>query len=527
MITVLIPTAGVGSRLGTITDNFNKALIPIGKKPSISYIIDYYPKDTKFIIALGFRGNDVREFLELAYPDLDITFVEIENYNGEGSGLGLTLKSCEPFINSSFFFHANDTIITDKFDWSCFHKNTLFLNDIYIDPKSYVTASINRKDASVEKLYPKTLESIDNPLSYIGIAYIEDYLDFKKKLKELDLGLTESDYFINYCNHNELQFINTKSWYDIGDIEKYRIAISELSNFDNLLKEDETIYFIDDKVIKFFKDKTIITDRIKRAKVLKGLVPKLVDTRKNFYSYDYVPGVLMSELPEIETEMEKFLIWSKNNLWKEKKLDKVELKKFEKVCHNFYYEKTLSRINKFFDKFEIKDKEYVINGHKQKKFEHIIRNIEWEIITKTIPTGFHGDLHFENILKTGSGYSLLDWRQNFGGLIDYGDMYYDLAKLNHGLIISHSIIKEKLFNITIQGKQIYFDFNRKNNLMKAQVKFNQFLEKNNLSKYKVDILTNLIFLNIAALHTYPYSIFLYFLGIFGLNEAILSNKEYE
>ena len=26
----------------------------------------------------------------------------------------------------------------------------------------------------------------------------------------------------------------------------------------------------------------------------------------------------------------------------------------------------------------------------------------------------------------------LDWRQNFGGIINYGDIYYDLAKLYHG-----------------------------------------------------------------------------------------------
>ena len=52
MIRVVLPTAGIGSRLGSITENFNKALVPIGKKPAISHVIDYYPKDTKFIIAL-------------------------------------------------------------------------------------------------------------------------------------------------------------------------------------------------------------------------------------------------------------------------------------------------------------------------------------------------------------------------------------------------------------------------------------------------------------------------------------------
>ena len=104
MIRVVLPTAGIGSRLGSITENFNKALVPIGKKPAISHVIDYYPKDTKFIIALGYKGEDIRTFITLAYPDLDVTFVSIDNYDGIGSGLGYTLKQCEPYIDGPFFF---------------------------------------------------------------------------------------------------------------------------------------------------------------------------------------------------------------------------------------------------------------------------------------------------------------------------------------------------------------------------------------------------------------------------------------
>ena len=45
-------------------------------------------------------------------------------------------------------------------------------------------------------------------------------------------------------------------------------------------------------------------------------------------------------------------------------------------------------------------------------------------------------------------------------------------------------------------------------------------KKNNYSIKKVEILTALIYLNIAALHHYPYSIFLYYLGKFELTKAI-------
>ena len=50
---VLITTSGLGSRLGELTDYTNKSLIRIADKPAISYIIESYPKDTKFVITLG------------------------------------------------------------------------------------------------------------------------------------------------------------------------------------------------------------------------------------------------------------------------------------------------------------------------------------------------------------------------------------------------------------------------------------------------------------------------------------------
>ena len=40
---VLITTSGIGSRLGNLTEYTNKGLVRVGKKPSISYIIESYP----------------------------------------------------------------------------------------------------------------------------------------------------------------------------------------------------------------------------------------------------------------------------------------------------------------------------------------------------------------------------------------------------------------------------------------------------------------------------------------------------
>ena len=66
---VIIPTAGTGSRLFEKTKFINKSLIEIGNKPAISHIIDMFPEDTEFVIALGHKGALVKEYLSLAYPE--------------------------------------------------------------------------------------------------------------------------------------------------------------------------------------------------------------------------------------------------------------------------------------------------------------------------------------------------------------------------------------------------------------------------------------------------------------------------
>ena len=111
---VLIPCAGIGSRLGYFTKNFNKAMIQVGLKPVISHIIENYPVSTKFIIALGYKGEHIEEFLKIAYPTRKFKFVRITNFEGPGSGLTLTLKKCAKFIKGNFIFHANDSLIINS-----------------------------------------------------------------------------------------------------------------------------------------------------------------------------------------------------------------------------------------------------------------------------------------------------------------------------------------------------------------------------------------------------------------------------
>ena len=152
----------------------------------------------------------------------------------------------------------------------------------------------------------------------------------------------------------------------------------------------------------------------------------------------------------------------------------------------------------------------------------LIDALDWNYLCKGKIGQFHGDFHFENILfnEKENKFIFLDWRQDFGGELKYGDIYYDFAKLLHGIIINHKVINEGKFVINIEEENAYYDFYRLNSLIKCENQFILWLEENQFDVNKVIILTSLIFINISPLHHSPYDQLLLLLGKSMLGEII-------
>ena len=214
----------------------------------------------------------------------------------------------------------------------------------------------------------------------------------------------------------------------------------------------------------------------------------------------------------------------KNNFWIKKSLTKINIKKFKRECNIFYFDKTVERINLFFTKTKLKDNKNIINKKNYEKIFTILKKVRWKEINNGIASNFHGDLHFENIVSDNKKYTLIDWRHNFGAILDYGDIYYDFAKIYHALIINHNLIRKEYFKISIKKNKINYDFKKyPNNKLLISI-FENFLVTNGYSVEKTKIITAVIFINIAPLHDGNYSFLLFFLGKKMLNDII---KNYE
>ena len=244
-MTVLLPTAGMGSRLKSHTKYYNKALLPIGKIPVISHIIDNYSKKTEFIIATGYGGNHIKEYLNYAYPNRKFFFVNINPFEGKGSGLQTTLQQATKYIKSDFVFHVNDAIIKEKINFN-FKKDTLLISRKYSDLEEFRKVSLNKEQ--ILKIYDKNIIHNKKKLyTYIGVAYVKDYKLFREIINKNNNNLAELNYFINKCKNNELSYFITSKWYDTGTLLSLNDTLKSISNFKNLNKLNEAIYFLPKK----------------------------------------------------------------------------------------------------------------------------------------------------------------------------------------------------------------------------------------------------------------------------------------
>ena len=108
---VLLTTSGIGSRLGELTEFTNKSLVRVGDKPAISHILGQYSKDIEVVVTLGYYGDQVRDFLNLVYPNRKFTFVWVDNYKGEGSCQGLSMIQAKSHLQCPVIFNSCDTIV--------------------------------------------------------------------------------------------------------------------------------------------------------------------------------------------------------------------------------------------------------------------------------------------------------------------------------------------------------------------------------------------------------------------------------
>ena len=293
MKTLCILTAGRGIRLNEYSTLINKALLPINKKASISHIIDNFPKETKLVVAIGHLGDQVRDFLQICYPERDITFVKIKNYSGKKSGPGKSLLACKAYLKKNFYFASCDTLWKKKFNNKESYNWMGVSRELFYDPKKYCNL-LSDKGKIID--VKDKMHASKKYKHFIGLAYIKDYNLFWSAFKTMQKNAGEYQVIDGFKKLIKFTTVKEKKleWYDIGSFKNYNSTLKKYENF-NFRKTNEFIYIDKGKITKFIDSQIKIKKLIERTKKIK-LFPTIIKSKKQFIQYKYIPGEIFYNL---------------------------------------------------------------------------------------------------------------------------------------------------------------------------------------------------------------------------------------
>jgi choline kinase/aminoglycoside phosphotransferase (APT) family kinase protein len=517
---ILISSAGTGSRVGSYSKFKNKALLQLGLKPAIQHIIDNFPKNLEIVICVGHHKDSLIEVVNALNPERNITYVYVDKYEGEGSGLGYSILAAEEHLQCPFIYSPNDTIITDSFvNLSPIEHGNWIGVQTNVGQEENINAYRCVENAPGKSLILPKGNFTD--LTYIGLAGVYDYSAFWAAMRSDEDCILEGEAFgLNQLEN--VKCVEFPDWLDTGNLFALSRAEDALkSGSINILpKENEAIFFGDHEVVKFHSDPKFISERLNRMSYLPSeLLPELTASGQNYFKYRMISGETLSE--KLTNELfSKFLDTMAAKLWARKEV--AEPNKSGILA--FYRDKTLSRVAEFEKRFKVSDKRRTINGRACLSVGEQLNQLDWKDFTdKYVGAWFHGDLHQENILvDENRNFVLLDWRQSFGAeAIEFGDVNYDLGKLLHGFLVPHSAVANNHFSVEeVTADAVELNIARSLKEVEAERLLLRFVEENGMCSFHVRLIASLIFLNIAALHHYPYSKFLFFLGQYLLQELL-------
>lgn len=521
VLTVCMLTAGRGSRMGGIGQTLNKALLPIDGKAIISHIIQKFPPETEFVVGLGYLGHQVRHYLNMAHPDRQFRFVDVDNFEGIGSGPGYSLLCCREYLQKPFYFVSCDTMWDNALDFSLSEN---WLGIARIDPL-YSDRYCNLKvvDNRIVTLSDKTL--VDDPAyqAFVGLCHINDYEIFFRALESTAMvaGEHQISNGLKALIEKTIVIPQTIIWNDVGDATKYKAMVSRYENFD-FSKSNEALYIINGRVIKFFVDEKVTERRVEKSKLNPLVFPKIQHREGQFYSYEFQPGETLYRINN-QIVFRRFLDFLVRDLWHPKEID---AEKMRIICNNFYHNKTLERLSLYSQKYPAPDLQTRVNGRLVPPTKDLLAKIPWSRLNDGIPSFMHGDLQFDNVLYDldTDSFKLLDWRQDFGGQVEFGDLYYDLAKLYGGIVLNYDYIKLNLLSYSESDDDIFIDFAQRFQADSYLKILEDFIERHGYELAKVKLLVALIYLNMSPLHHYPFDKLLYSLGRLMLNDEIQKLK---
>jgi glucose-1-phosphate thymidylyltransferase len=195
---VVIPMAGLGTRLRPHTWSKPKQLVSVAGKTVLDHVLDMLstlpePGNVELINIVGYLGDQIEDHIRKHYPNIKSHFVVQEEPRGQSHALYLAR---EHLTGPMMVVFADTLIETDLSDLANEEYDAIAWVKPVPDPRRFGVAILDQ-DERVTKLIEKPKE-IDNNLAVVGFYYFrsaEDLLSAIEDQMERDVQL-KGEYFL-------------------------------------------------------------------------------------------------------------------------------------------------------------------------------------------------------------------------------------------------------------------------------------------------------------------------------------------
>lgn len=169
---IVIPTAGFGTRLRPHTWSKPKPLVSVAGKPVLGHVLDMLntvPAVDEVIFIVGYLGDQIREYVTEAYPDLPTRFVVQEEMLGQSHAIWLAREGLSGPMLMAFV----DTLIDVDLAFLADEQAgaIAWVKEVE-DPRRFGVADLNQA-GKVERLVEKP-EDMSNNLAVVGFYYFHE-----------------------------------------------------------------------------------------------------------------------------------------------------------------------------------------------------------------------------------------------------------------------------------------------------------------------------------------------------------------
>jgi len=226
---VIIPVAGLGSRLKPHTHTVPKPLLDVAGRPILEYIIEDALKldPTEIIFVVGHMKETIKKYILTHYPQINCSFVYQKTRDGDGSAIRLALEKIDH--EEDLFILFGDTLVDFdiKFSLDSYKKSdaVIFCMEVE-DPVHYGIVNV-KENMEIYQVEEKP-ENPKSNLALIGAYYFKSILQVKHLLNEFyqKKETVKGEYKLvqvieKYAKQRDtsIKASPVKKWFDCGRIE--------------------------------------------------------------------------------------------------------------------------------------------------------------------------------------------------------------------------------------------------------------------------------------------------------------------